>query len=167
MWFEKVYPDREYREKVINTWTTDIVNPGLGEYREFKVVCKNGDSKHIEFRSTFLDDVKISVLTDATDRKKSEEMIREKDRLQGVLELSGAVCHEMNQPLMSIQGYFDLFTMDIPDGDPMHERINKIQEQIERLTNITKKLMEISRYETKNYLKEKIVDIAKASKNKN
>ncbi len=167
IWFEKVYPDPEYREKVFNTWATDSKNTGLGEYREFKVICKNGDSKHIEFRSTFLDDVKISVLTDATDRKKSEEMVREKDRLQGVLELSGAVCHEMNQPLMSIQGYFDLITMDIPVDDPMHEKINKIQEQVERLSNITKKLMEISRYETKDYLQEKIVDIAKASINRN
>ncbi len=103
------------------------------------------------------------MLTDATDRKKSEETIREKDRLQGVLELSGAVCHEMTQPLMSIQGYFDLLTMDIASDSHIHERITKIQSQIERLTSISKKLMDISRYETKDYLDEKIVDIAKSS----
>ncbi len=164
-WFEKVYPDPEYRKLVVDTWAKDSGNPGLGEFREFEITCKNGDSKHIEFRSTFLDDLKISVLTDVTDRKKTEEMFREKDRLQGVLELSGAVCHEMTQPLMSIQGYFDLLTMDIASDSHIHERITKIQSQIGRLTSITKKLMDISRYETKDYLDEKIVDIAKSSNN--
>ncbi len=162
-WFEKAYPDPGYRKQVIETWAKDSVNTGLGEFREFEITCKKGDSKYIEFRSTFLDDLKISVLTDATDRKKSEETIREKDRLQGVLELSGAVCHEMTQPLMSIQGYFDLLTMDIASDSHIHERITKIQSQIERLTSISKKLMDISRYETKDYLDEKIVDIAKSS----
>ncbi len=162
-WFGKAYPDPAYRKQVTDTWKTDSTHSGLGKFREFEVCCKNGDKKHIEFRSTFLADLKISVLTDVTDRKKSEEMIREKDRLQGVLELSGAVCHEMNQPLMSIQGYFDLLTMDIAPDSPMHKSISKIQTQIERLTKITKKLMVISRYETKEYLKEKIVDIDKSS----
>lgn len=165
VWFEKAYPDPKYRKQVTQTWAEDSGSPGLGEYREYKIICKNGSLKHIEFRSTFLDDVKISVLTDVTDRKKSEETVREKDRLQGVLELSGAVCHEMNQPLMSIQGYFDLLTMDIAPDSLMHKRIPKIQAQIERLTRITKKLMEISRYETKDYLHEKIVDLEKSSKN--
>ena len=166
-WFEKAYPDRDLRKKASLAWGNDSNHPpGYGKNREFKIKCKNGQFKHMEFRSTFLKGLKISVLTDVTSRKKSEEMIREKDRLQGVLELSGAVCHEMNQPLMSIQGYFDLILMDISPDNRFYSKIGKIQVQIDRLSNITKKLMEISRYETKDYLKEKIVDLAKASTNK-
>ncbi len=162
-WFVKVYPDKNYRKKIFEIWSHDSKHQGQGKTREFKIKCKNGQSKHIEFRTTFLKDLKISVLTDVTSRRKSEELIREKDRLQGVLELSGAVCHEMNQPLMSIQGYFDLILMDTPKDDLLYSRINKIHVQINRVANITKKLMEISRYETKSYLKEKIVDLAKAT----
>jgi PAS domain S-box-containing protein len=162
-WFKKAYPDRVYRKKVSQAWDTDCKYAGVGKYREFKIRCKNGEFKHIEFSSTFLKGLKISVLTDVTVRKQSQEMVREKDRLQGVLELSGAVCHEMNQPLMSIQGYFDLILMDISEDNPLYSRIEKIQVQIDRLSNTTKKLMEISRYETKDYLKERIVDLAKAS----
>jgi PAS domain S-box-containing protein len=162
-WFKKVYPDKNYRKKISQTWAKDSNQPDRVTNHEFEIKCKNGQFKHIEFRTTFLKDRKISVLTDVTPRKKSEEIIREKDRLQGVLELSGAVCHEMNQPLMSIQGYFDLILMDITEGDPIYSKIDKIHVQIDRLSNTTKKLMEISRYETKDYLKEKIVDLAKAS----
>ncbi len=162
-WFKKAYPDKVYRKTVSELWDSDCNHTGLGKTREFTIRCKNGRSKQIEFRSTFLKERKISVLTDITNRKKSEEMLREKDRLQGVFELSGAVCHEMNQPLMSIQGYFDLILMDISKAHPLYPKINKILAQIRRLSDITKKLMEISRYETKDYLKEKIVDLTKAS----
>jgi len=165
-WFKKAYPDREHRMKASQAWGNDSNHPGHGKNREFIIKCKNGKSKHIEFRSTFLKGLKISVLTDVTSRKQSEEVIREKDRLQGVLELSGAVCHEMNQPLMSIQGYFDLILLDISEDSPFYSKIGKIQVQIDRLSNITRKLMEISSYETKDYLKEKIVDLAKASTTK-
>lgn len=162
-WFKKAYPDKNYRKKVSEKWGDDSDQLVKVENREFEIKCKNGQVKHIEFRSTFLKDQRISVLTDVTSRKKSEEILREKDRLQGVLELSGAVCHEMSQPLMSIQGYFDLILMDIQKDHPLYSKIDKIHSQIDRLSDITKKLMEISRYETKNYLKEKIVDLAKAS----
>ncbi len=165
-WFKKAYPDRDHRKKASRDWGNDSNHPGHGKNRDFKIKCKNDQFKYIEFRSTFLKGLSISVLTDVTSRKQSEEMIREKDRLQGVLELSGAVCHEMNQPLMSIQGYFDLILMDISQDNPLYSKIDKIQVQIDRLANITKKLMEISRYETKDYLKEKIVDLAKSSTTK-
>jgi PAS domain S-box-containing protein len=162
-WFTKVYPDKNYQKKVMETWTEDISNKGMAKIREFKIRCKNGASKYIEFKSTFLKDKKISLLTDITEKRNSEKLIREKDRLQGVLELSGTVCHEMNQPLMSIMGYFDLILMDLPQDSPIIETIEKIHGQINRLSDLGKKLTEISRYETKQYLKEKIVDLSKTS----
>ena len=30
--------------------------------------------------------------------------------LQGVLEMAGAVCHEINQPMMALYGYMDIFS---------------------------------------------------------
>ncbi len=163
-WFEKVYPDEEYRKKVLSAWNNDIIHEGAGEIREFKIKCKNGDTKHIEFRSAFLKNEKISVLTDVTQRKESERIIKQKDRLQGALELSKAVCHEMTQPLMSILGYFDLILLDMPADDTNYSRICKIQTQLDRMSGITKKLMKISRYQTKDYLNEKILDLSESSK---
>ncbi len=159
-WFEKAYPDKTYRKKVMETWDNDISSFEAGHVREFQITCKSGETKYIEFRSCFMEDKKISVLTDVTDRKQTEEISREKDRLQGVLELSGAVCHEMNQPLMSISGYFELILMDMPAQDPNYPRIKKIQSQLERMAGITKKLMKLSKYQTKDYLNGKILDIA-------
>ncbi|OFZ65191.1 MAG: hypothetical protein A2328_10135 [Bdellovibrionales bacterium RIFOXYB2_FULL_36_6] len=163
-WFKKAYLDENYRKEVTDAWNKDILHEGMGKIREFKIKCKNGDTKHIEFRSAFLKNEKISVLTDVTARKESEEIIREKDRLQGALELSKAVCHEMTQPLMSVLGYFDLILLDMHADDPNYSRICKIQKQLERMSDITKKLMKISRYQTKDYLNEKILDLYETSK---
>jgi PAS domain S-box-containing protein len=105
----------------------------------------------------------IFAVADISDRKASEKVLREKDRLQGVLELSGAISHDMNQPLMSALGYFDLILLDMMEDDPNFHRIDKIKIQLERMSNITKKLMKISRYQTKEYLNGQILDLSKSS----
>jgi signal transduction histidine kinase len=35
--------------------------------------------------------------------------MREREKFQGVLEMAGAVCHELNQPLQSVYGYSEFF----------------------------------------------------------
>lgn len=87
----------------------------------------------------------------------------EKEKFQGVLEMAGAVCHEINQPLMIISGYSELLLMDMPEDNPQYETLKKINEQVQRLGKITRRLMGITKYRTKSYLKGNIVDINGAS----
>ena len=49
------------------------------------------------------------------------------EELQAIIEMAGAVCHELNQPLQSMSGYCKLLMMDLEE-----------------------------KYETKDYLKEKL-----------
>ncbi len=87
-----------------------------------------------------------------------------REKIQGVLEMAGAVCHEMNQPLMSVLGYCELVQMNTSENDPMFSKITKIKEEIERMGEITRKLMGITKYESKDYASGgKIVDIDKSS----
>ncbi len=95
-------------------------------------------------------------------RKQSQAERIHRERLQGVIEMAGAVCHEINQPLMSISGYAELLLMDTETNSPQHAKAEKIKDQADRMGAITKKLMRITRYETKGYLKGSIVDIDKA-----
>ncbi len=89
--------------------------------------------------------------------------IAEKEKFQGVLEMAGAVCHEFNQPLTSISVFSSLILKDTPEDNPHYETLNKIQAQVYRLGEITKKLMHITKYRTKTYQKGHIVDIDEAS----
>ncbi len=95
-------------------------------------------------------------------RSESERIYREK--LQAVLETAGAICHELNQPMMAISGHTELLLDSLEPDDPVYPKIAKIKSQVERMGAITQKLMGITRYETKNYVQgERIVDIEKSS----
>ena len=88
----------------------------------------------------------------------------EKEKLQGVLETAGAVCHEMNQPLQTILGVTELALAGISLDNQAYLPLTKIGKQIDRMAEITRKLQSITRYETMEYdSKTKILDIHKAS----
>jgi len=105
----------------------------------------------------------VEYIRDITERKQAESALGERERMQGVLEMAGAVCHEMNQPLMVISGITELMAMDMPDDDLLFDKISKITEQAGKLGRITRKLMSITKYETKDYLERRIIDIEKSS----
>jgi PAS domain S-box-containing protein len=106
----------------------------------------------------------VTNFRDMTDRKRAEAEKIRREKLQGVLEMAGAVCHELNQPIQSASGYSELLLMDLPEGSPLTSRIHSLKEQVERMGDITGKLMNIARYKTKDYVGGgKIIDIDKAS----
>jgi len=112
---------------------------------------------------TFLAIVSWAISLTSTLRKQTQAERLHRERLQGVLEMAGAICHEINQPLMSISGYSELLLLDTQPGTPPHDKAEKIKSQADRMGTITKKLMRITKYETKGYLKGNIVDIDKAA----
>ncbi len=97
------------------------------------------------------------------DQKRSEFERRQKEKLQGVIELAGAVCHEMNQPMQAVSGYAELLLMDVTPVDRHYARLAAISKQVTRMGAITKKLMSITRYKTKGYLSGQIIDIDQAA----
>ena len=105
----------------------------------------------------------IETFQDLTKRKEAERSLRESDRLHGVIEMAGTVCHEMNQPLMVLSGICELLALKISGDDALYPTIQKIDEQVQRLASINHKLMNITRYETKHYPGGKIIDLDKAT----
>ena len=106
------------------------------------------------------------LLSDITDLKHLQVSLQERERLQGVVEMAGAVCHEMNQPLMAIAGYVDLCKLDLDPDNPVYEKLEKIEKQEERLGEFTRRLMQVARYETKKYMDINIIDLERASEKK-
>ena len=108
----------------------------------------------------------VAVLSDLTEKNRAAQNQIQKEKLEGVLETAGAVCHELNQPLQTLSGYTELLAMQFTESDAL-ANIEKITAQIERMRDITDKLQGITRYETTDYFSHtKIIDIHKASENK-
>lgn len=99
----------------------------------------------------------------------TEQMLKRKlvedEKLKGILEMAGAICHELNQPMQAIWGYSELLSMDISKDSTLYGYIKNIEAQVDKMRKITRNLMRITRYETRNYLGEssKIIDIDKSA----
>ncbi|MDX9786594.1 MAG: response regulator [Desulfobacterales bacterium] len=97
-------------------------------------------------------------------RQKYKQSLLEKERLAGVLEMAGAVCHELNQPLQVIQLYVDAIDSAQIKEKGIRDALEQIRRQTVRMGSITKKIMQITKYESRDYLEGvRIIDIEKAS----
>ena len=106
----------------------------------------------------------VGVMLDLTEKNRAARDRLQKEKLQGVLETAGAVCHEMNQPLQTILGYSELSLADISPDNPAYLSLTKISKQVDRMAEITHKLQSITHYKTMDYdRRTKIIDIHKAS----
>jgi CheY-like chemotaxis protein len=94
-----------------------------------------------------------------------QNRLAEQEKLRGVLEMAGAICHELNQPLQVVSGLSELILMKMGKDDPNFTRFMKIRESITLIGELTRKIMGISRYRTKGYLDDakRIIDIQGSS----
>lgn len=102
-------------------------------------------------------DKSIVTISDLSTRIQAEQDRIYKEKILSVLEMAGAVCHELNQPLMAISGYSELLMLGLEPSHPHYEKLNKIHQQIKRTGAITKKLMSITKYETRKYTEKDII----------
>jgi sigma-B regulation protein RsbU (phosphoserine phosphatase) len=94
-----------------------------------------------------------------------ETELLQREKLRGVVEMAGATCHEFNQPMQVISGYAELLMKEVAPSSPVHAKIEKIKEATEVMAQITGKLQQITRYETREYYDGmRIIDIDKASR---
>lgn len=133
---------------------------------EFKFIDRHGNVKHIFATVAMILGTKrgVASFSDITEHKRAEEERIIRKKLEGVLEMAGAACHELNQPLMSVSGNCELLMMGMEESNPYYKRIKTINEQLDKMGEITRKITKIKKYETMKYINGKIVDIDKASK---
>jgi PAS domain S-box-containing protein len=105
------------------------------------------------------------VISDISWRRSAELEERQREKYQGVLEMAGAVCHELNQPIQEAMfNCSDLLGDEPLTKEELHAKAGRIKEQLNRMANMTRRLMRITRYETIDYINgEKIIDIERSS----
>ena len=107
--------------------------------------------------------VLLECFIDIRDKKRADEEHIKREKLQAILEMAGAVCHEFNQPLQVISGHCELLKIGSGFNDETKDHINEILKAVSRMGLLTRDVMNITAYETKSYLNSKIVDIKRSS----
>jgi len=110
-------------------------------------------------------DAVLISMEDITEALSKSQLEKQNAQLTAAIETAGAVCHELNQPMMVASGYIQLLLSDHAIEKLGSEQLIAINKEIERMTAITRKLMLINTYKTKNYAGiSRILDIEESSK---
>ncbi|MGI8641334.1 MAG: ATP-binding protein [Pyrinomonadaceae bacterium] len=87
----------------------------------------------------------IIVLEDVTSRIKLEETLQQSEKLSSIGLLAAGVAHEVNTPLTGVSSYTQMLLGMIPETDPKHALLQKVQKQTDRASNIVGNLLNFSR----------------------
>ena len=164
-----IHPDDIDQVKAAKTASLEKGNT-TGEIN-YRFLHPNGSTHWMHDRWTVIRDSEDQPLAiegfirDITRNKQAEHDRRARERMQGVLEMAGAVCHELNNPMQVILVCCEKLIKDFSPSDPLHQNLlDLLKKNIDRMNKITIRINRITKYATKDYVQgKKIIDIDEAS----
>ena len=88
-WWQRAFPDPDYRRWVADTWKTSVNSAAVTETDiepiEYRVTCKNGRVRTVVISGITLGDIFLATFFDVTDRNEAEEQIKASLREKEVL----------------------------------------------------------------------------------
>ena len=156
-----IWADPDKRAEMVKT----LREKGVILNLEVQFRMKSGEIRNVLWSAEVIDygeeKCLIAVTRDITARHRAQQEQLKREKLQGVLEIAGATCHEVNQPLQ----YIYLLLNEALQEDPDNKNLQEIRNQCDRIKVITMKMEGITIYESTDYIQgKKIVDINGASK---
>jgi len=95
----------------------------------------------------------LALLTDITALKQLAQAESQAKKIEGISQLAITLNHEINNPLGIVLGQTHLLRQDIASGDTAwEERLSIIEEQIQRIAQLTQKLRQLSTAKETDYI---------------
>lgn len=120
------------------------------EYGLFELVANRLDGTNFEaevIKLPYRDDVSQLLVRDVSERRATEKMWLQAERLTAMGKLAGEIAHEINNPLGGIMLYGNLLKEDLPAESPLLEYVDKIIKLATRCRIIAKALLNFGRPE--------------------
>ena len=147
-WFEKAFPDAEYRKQVISTWIKDRKGASSGESppRTFTVTCKKGEQKSIHFRPTTMESGdQLVIYEDVTEKQRHEAQLLEAQKMEAIGTLAGGIAHDFNNILSPLLGYAEMLKEDFSIDSQVQTSIDEILHATLRARDLVRQILAFSR----------------------
>ena len=96
-----------------------------------------------------------------------DQKLAQRETEAALAELAGALAHELNQPLTTINSRIYLLDKKIENNDPMKADLKILQEEVDKMAQIVRRIGLVTRYETRSYAgRAQIIDIEGSGRGK-
>ena len=145
--FISVHPDD--RDRVI------AINRGRQREREvpskyeFKGVRKDGGTIYIEVSATKIiyegEPTTLAYLRDVTERKRSEDELRQVHKMQAIGTLAGGIAHDFNNILAAMIGFCERAAKEIEEKNPARRYVEQVKRAGIRGRDLVRQILTFSR----------------------
>lgn len=151
-WFNKAFPDPEYRKQAITSWQEDLKPPEdmeSGVYREFDVRCKDDSTKRILFRNVNLQSGEQLVFyEDITEKRRLEAHLLHAQKLESMGTLTSGVAHNFRNILAGISMNAQLAKLKYAGVQGLTDVVERIDDSVSAGSQLVEELMAFSRKKT-------------------
>ncbi len=148
-WERRVHPDD--RARVADAFQQTIDGAGSTWQSEYRYLRADGSVAHVMDRGFIMRDAKgkparvLGCMTDVSERKQTEERLRQSQKLEAIGQLTGGVTHDMNNLLTIIMGNSEILSGRLVDRPELRSMVEDTLSAAERGAELGQRLLAISR----------------------
>jgi two-component system cell cycle sensor histidine kinase/response regulator CckA len=117
-------------------------------------VINDAGGKPFKFAGTMRDMTEIKRLEN--EQEALEAHLRQAQKMEAVGQLAGGLAHNFNNLLMSMMGYVDLCSEELPVGHTAHQWLDEISHDAQRSTDLIRQVLAFARKQT---IDPKVLDV--------
>ncbi len=148
-WEDRVHPDD--RERVVRDFGEVLESSDSTWQSEYRYLRADGSVAHVMDRGFIMRDETgkatriLGSMTDVTERKQTEDRLRQSQKLEAIGQLTGGVSHDMNNLLTIIMGNAELLGDRLADRPELQAMVEETLFAAERGAELGKRLLAIAR----------------------
>ncbi|NVN93306.1 MAG: response regulator [Desulfuromonadales bacterium] len=147
-WYEKIFPDPQYREQIAELRREALSWAGrdaeIPTY-EARVTCKDGAVRHVLFKHQYSQDRNLAIFVDITERELFQEQLIKTQKLESLGVLAGGIAHNFNNVLTGVMGYISFARMFLDESHKSHAALGHAENASRRAADMASQLLTFAR----------------------